>query len=52
MLDFAFDQRDLREVVGQIVRLVLAPLGALIGRIPIGNTGRSDVSAFKPNAIS
>ena len=52
MLGFAFDQRDWREVVGQIVRLVLAPLGALAGRIPIGNTGRSDVSAFKPMPIA
>ena len=46
MLNFAFDQRDAKEVVGQIVRLVLAPLGALTGRIPVGNIGRSNVSAF------
>ena len=51
MLGFAFGQRDWREVVGQIVRLALAPLGALTGRIPIGNTGRSNVSAFKPMPI-
>lgn len=52
MLGFAFDQRDWREVAGQIVRLVLAPLGALTGRIPMGNTGRSNVSAFKPMPIT
>ena len=46
MLIFAFQQRDTKEVVGQIVRLVLAPLGALTGRIPVGNIGRSNVSAF------
>ncbi|MBX9728707.1 MAG: DUF3703 domain-containing protein [Sphingopyxis sp.] len=48
MLGFAVELRDWREVAGQLVRLVLAPLGALTGRIPTGNTGRSNVSAFQP----
>lgn len=48
MLEFAVDQRDAREVLGQFLRLALAPLGALTGRIPVGNTGRSNVSAFLP----
>ena len=52
MLCFAFEQRDRRELTGQIVRLALAPLGALTGRIPFGNTGRSNVSAFLPMPIS
>lgn len=51
MLRFAVELRDWREVVGQIVRLALAPLGALTGRIPVGNTGRSNVSAFQPMPI-
>jgi len=51
MLGFAVDQRDWREVVGQAARLALAPLGSLTGRIPIGNTGRSNVSAFEPMPI-
>lgn len=46
MLDFAVEQRDWRETAGQVVRLALAPLGSLTGRIPVGNTGRSNVSAF------
>lgn len=52
MLSFAVDQRDWREMVGQIARLALAPLGSLTGRIPVGNTGRSNVSAFKPMPIA
>lgn len=52
MLGFAVDQRDWREATGQIARLALAPLGALTGRIPVGNTGRSNVSAFKPMPIA
>jgi Protein of unknown function (DUF3703) len=51
MLGFAFEQRDWREVAGQVVRMALAPLGALTGRIPVGNTGRSNVSAFQPMPI-
>ncbi len=51
MLGFAVEQRDYRETVGQIVRLALAPLGALTGRIPVGNTGRSNVSAFQPMPV-
>jgi hypothetical protein len=51
MLGFAVALRDWREVAGQVVRLILAPLGALTGRIPVGNTGRSNVSAFQPMAI-
>lgn len=51
MLGFAIQELDIKEIIGQIVRLALAPLGALTGRIPIGNTGRSNVSAFEPMLI-
>lgn len=51
MLGFAVEQRDWRETAGQIVRLALAPLGSLTGRIPVGNTGRSNVSAFQPMPV-
>ena len=46
MLGLAVRHRDWREMSGQLARLALAPLGNLTGRLPIGNTGRSDVSAF------
>jgi hypothetical protein len=51
MLTFAAKQRDWREVAGQVFRIVLAPLGALTKRIPTGNTGRSNVSAFQAMPI-
>lgn len=51
MLTFAIFERDTREIIGQIVGLALAPLGSLTGRIPIGNTGRSNVSAFRPMPV-
>ncbi|GGD64914.1 DUF3703 domain-containing protein [Erythrobacter arachoides] len=46
MLGLAVRQRDWREANGQVARLALAPLGNLTGRLPTGNTGRNDVSAF------
>lgn len=52
MLVFAIAERNGQETVGQIVRLALAPLGALTGRIPVGNTGRANVSAFQPMPIA
>ena len=51
MLGYAFHLRDGREILGQLFRLVLAPLGALTGKIPVGNTGRSNVSAFAPMEV-
>lgn len=51
MLKFAVAERDAKEIAGQLARLALAPLGAITGRIPIGNTGRSHVSAFKPMPV-
>jgi Protein of unknown function (DUF3703) len=46
MLRYAVHLRDGGEILGQVIRLALAPLGSLTGRIPIGNTGRANVSAF------
>ncbi len=51
MLAYAVSERNPTEVFGQLIRLALAPLGALTGRIPVGNTGRSNVSAFQPMDI-
>jgi hypothetical protein len=51
MLALAMHLRDWREVAGQIMRLALAPVGNLTRRLPVGNTGRSTVSAFAPMQI-
>lgn len=51
MLFYAVRLRDAHEILGQIMRLALAPIGALAGRVPVGNTGRSNVSAFAPMPI-
>lgn len=51
MLVFAVHLRDWREAIGQMVRLLLAPIGNLTGRVPAGNTGRANVSAFARTEI-
>lgn len=51
MLKFALIRRDVRETAGQLFRIALVPLGALTGRLPIGNTGRARVSAFTPMPV-
>lgn len=47
MLRAAWAAADGRELRGQLIRL-LVPLGHLLGRLPRGNTGSSNVSAFAP----
>lgn len=51
MLAFATARREWPEAWGQAFRLMLVPLGALLDRIPLGNTGRASVSAFVPMPI-
>lgn len=46
MLGYALHLRQPGEVAGQIMRLILVPLGNATGRLPWGNIGRSNVSAF------
>lgn len=52
MLRHALLVKDMREVGGQILRLGLAVMGNLFGRLPAGNTGRARTSAFAPMAVS
>ncbi|HEY4547472.1 MAG TPA: DUF3703 domain-containing protein [Pedomonas sp.] len=51
MLSLALKTGNRREVAGQVLRLALAPLGALTGRLPWGNSGRANVSPSEPSAI-
>ncbi len=47
MLGMGWRTRLWPEVAGQVFRLALVPLGHLTGKLPLGNTGRSNISAFK-----
>ncbi|QHE89172.1 DUF3703 domain-containing protein [Hydrogenophaga sp. BPS33] len=48
MLGLSLRARDWPEAAGQMLRLALVPLGHMSGRLPLGNPGRSTVSAFEP----
>lgn len=51
MLRTGWQMGDLREVLGQVPRIVAALLFSRIW-VPIGNTGRARVSAFVPMPVS
>lgn len=51
MLRIGWRRGDRHEVLGQLMRIALVPVGHLLGRLPMGNTGGANVSAFKPMDI-
>lgn len=48
MLRLAVAERDLVEVLGQIMRLALAGVGSAAGKYPSGNTGRTRAGLNTP----
>ncbi len=52
MLSFAAKTRDGGEVLGQVFRLGLVPMGHLFKRLPLGNIGRANVSAFESMPVA
>ena len=50
MLKVGWRRRDVREILGQVLRIV-GSVGSLIGWIPVGNTGGANVSPIKPMPI-
>ena len=51
MLAAGMRRRDRAEVLGQVLRLVVAAPGSWTGRYPVGNTGGANVSALRPMPI-
>lgn len=51
MLMLACKERSLKEIMGQIIRLIVAAPGSLLGKYPVGNTGRTNISMFRPMEI-
>ena len=52
MLSFAAKTRDGGEVLGQLFRLGLVPMGHFFQRLPLGNIGRANVSAFESMPVA
>ncbi|AYE95844.1 hypothetical protein C0J29_14555 [Mycobacterium paragordonae] len=51
MFMLAVRQRDRREAVGQVVRIIVAAPGSITGRYPEGNTGRTAAGLTTPMPI-
>jgi hypothetical protein len=51
MLRLAWRERDRTEIVGQLIRLVVAGPGSLAGRYPPGNTGRTTMGLTEHGPI-
>ena len=45
MLQHRLRTRNIREILGQLPRIMFGFLGSLVGQVPTGNTGRADVKA-------
>ncbi len=48
MLRWGMAQRDIREIAGQMLRIVAAATKTAIGWVPVGNTGGANVNPLKP----
>ena len=46
-LKIGWRRRDIREIVGQIIRIPLGVLGSAVGIVPTGNTGGANIGMFK-----
>jgi hypothetical protein len=51
MLRHGLRTRNLREILGQLPRIVFGFLGSLVGQVPTGNTGGANVKAEQPMSI-
>jgi hypothetical protein len=51
MLRYAVQRHDRREMLGQVLRIMVAAPGTWARRYPPGNTGGADVSAVRPMPI-
>lgn len=51
MIVVAITVLDVRELFGQAVRFLVAGVGSLVGRYPVGNTGRARVPISLPMPI-
>ncbi len=47
MLRWGFRQRHVPECLGQLLRIVGAAIGTVVGLVPEGNTGGTNVNSFR-----
>ncbi len=51
MLKIGFLRKDIKEIIGQLIRIPLGIIGSFVGKVPTGNTGGSNISMFKKMEI-
>jgi len=51
MLQFGFRIKSVREILGQITRLIFGGVKSFVGKIPVGNPGGANVPPLKPFPI-
>lgn len=51
MLRFGLKLKNFKEVIGQILRLLIGGVKSFVGRVPIGNTGGANVPPLQPMEI-
>jgi len=51
MLKIGFKTKNIKEIIGQLIRIPMGIIGSLVGIVPIGNTGGSDISITKSPPI-
>jgi hypothetical protein len=51
MFQFGVKQKNVKEVLGQIPRLLVGGVKSFVGHIPVGNTGGANVPPLKPMEI-
>lgn len=52
MLVWGWQQRSVRECLGQVLRIVGAATKTVFGLVPSGNTGGANISPFKPLPVA
>lgn len=51
MMVFAFKIKNIKEIIGQIPRLLVGGIKSFVAEIPLGNSGGADVPPLKPMEI-
>ncbi|UII33059.1 DUF3703 domain-containing protein [Fulvivirga ulvae] len=51
MLKFGIRIKSIKEVIGQIPRLLVGGIKSFVGKVPVGNTGGANVPPLKPMEI-
>ena len=52
MLKVALHRGEMSAALGQAIRIFLGAVGSAVGRVPVGNTGGSNVNMFRRMAIA